>query len=329
MPGVEMSASQVDGLWRATAMNEASSNAGMAGGAQHASGSGPAADRDVAQHTRWLEAQYNNRARIPEHPQIFARWAGASAEARARLGVELDLPYGPTPGQRLDVFPSDEAGAPLLVFIHGGWWRSLDKSDQSLIAPAFVQGGATVVIPNYDLCPAVGVDAIARQMADALAWVWRNASRWGADRRRIVLVGHSAGAHLAAMLLCTDWPALAPDLPAGLVRQAVGLSGVYDLDALMHTPFLQQDLHLDEALVASLSPARLAAPKGRLAALVGALESEEFHRQNQLIASAWGPRAVPVCEALPGVHHLAIVDELAEPGTRVQSLVWEMLDQPG
>ena len=279
------------------------------------------------ERTRWLEAQYNNRARIPEHPQIFARWAHASAQVRAQLACELDLPYGPTAGQRLDVFPCDTDGAPVLIYVHGGWWRSLDKSDQSLVAPAFVRGGAMVVVPNYDLCPGVGIDVIALQVAQAVAWVWRHAARYGADPRRIVLAGHSAGAHLAAMLLCCDWPKLAPDLPAGLLRNALGLSGVYDLEPLMHTPFLQQDLHLDERLVARLSPARFAAPKGRLAALVGELESEEFHRHNQLIASAWGRRAVPVCEALPGVHHLSIVDQLAEPGTRAQSLAWELLDQ--
>ncbi|ACB35238.1 conserved hypothetical protein [Leptothrix cholodnii SP-6] len=279
------------------------------------------------ERTRWLEVQYNNRARIPEHPQIFARWAAVSAQVRAQSHCELDLPYGPTAGQRLDVFPCDDDGAPVLVYLHGGWWRSLDKSDQSLVAPAFVRGGAMVVVPNYDLCPAVGIDTIVQQVAQSVAWVWRNAARFGADRRRIVLAGHSAGAQLAAMLLGLDWPKLAPDLPAAMLRSGLGLSGVYDLGPLMATPFLQQDLRLDEGQVARLSPARLTAPKGRFAALVGGLESEEFLRQNQLIASAWGRRVVPVCEALPGVHHLSIVDELAEPGTRVQSLAWELLDQ--
>jgi arylformamidase len=288
------------------------------------------AEGSVTERSAWLDAQYNNRARIAEHPQIFARWAARSAEVRARGRCDLDIAYGLTPGQRLDVFPCEEAAAPVLVYIHGGWWRSLDKSDQSLVAPAFVRGGATVVVVNYDLCPGVGIDAIALQMTQALAWVWRHIGRWRGDRRRIVLAGHSAGAHLAAMLLCCDWSKVAPDLPADLVQAAVGLSGVYDLEPLAHTPFLQADLRLDAAQVARLSPARFPAPRGaRFAALVGAQESEEFLRQNALLAQAWGRGVVSVTEALPAVNHLTIVDALAEPGTRVQALLWELMDATG
>ncbi|MEY8878212.1 MAG: alpha/beta hydrolase [Leptothrix sp. (in: b-proteobacteria)] len=277
----------------------------------------------------WLDQQYNARAAIPEHAQLFARWAADSARVRAQLRCELDIAYGDGGKQTLDVFPAAEPDAPVLVFIHGGWWRSLDKSDHSFVAPAFVQGGATVVMPNYDLCPAVGIDVIVQQMTRALAWTWRHIGRYGGDRERLVVVGHSAGAHLAAMLMGCNGLQVGADLPPQLLRQGVGLSGLYDLEPVWRTPFVQGDLRLDQDLVRRLSPAGLPAPKGRFSVLVGADESTEFQRQSRLIQQAWGPRVVPVCEALPDVHHLNIVDELAEPGTRAQSLVWELLDAGG
>ncbi|MDP4300033.1 alpha/beta hydrolase [Leptothrix discophora] len=275
-----------------------------------------------------LDALYDNRARVPEHGQIFERWAGASARARERLpGVQVDLAYGPTAGQRLDVFPCDEDGAPVLFFIHGGWWRSLDKSQHGFVAPAFVQGGATVVVPNYDLCPAVSIGEIAQQMTRALAWTWREIGRFGADRRRLLVVGHSAGAHLAAMMLACDWAHVGADLPTDLVRRSVGLSGVYDLEPVSRVGFLRDDLRLAAADVPRWSPASFPAPRGRHAAFVGGDESTAFLAQNAALARAWGPRAVPVCETLPGLNHFTIVDELAEPGTRAQSLVFEWLDE--
>ena len=166
----------------------------------------------------WLDLQYNNRARIPEHPQIFDRWARRSAEVRERLSRRLDIRYGDGPNETLDIFPASVADAPVLVFIHGGYWRSLDKSDFSFVAPSFVQRGAAVVIPNYALCPAVTIDQIAMQMAHALAWVHRNIALYGGDPGRIVVAGHSAGGHLAAMLVSCQWKAVGRDLPPDLVK---------------------------------------------------------------------------------------------------------------
>lgn len=275
---------------------------------------------------RWLDAQYNNRARIPEHPQIFARWAATSAAAREALDARLDLPYGDGPNQTLDVFPAARPGAPVLVFIHGGWWRALDKHDHSFVAPPFVERGAMVVVPNYALCPAVSIETITLQMVEALAWVHRHAARFNGDGRRIVVAGHSAGGHLSAMLLSCRWPSVAPDLPAGLVRSALSISGVFDLDPLRRTPFLQADLRLTPAAVRRLSPAGFPRPSGRLMALVGGNESEEFLRQNRLIRRAWGARAVPVCEALPGANHLDVLDGLVDRQARLHTLLTGLLD---
>ena len=212
----------------------------------------------TAHDTAWFEAQYNNRARIPEHPQIFERWRQASAVARAGSPTaRLNLRYGDQPDERLDLFPAARPGAPVLVFIHGGYWRSLSKDDHAFLAPALVAAGATVVIPGYSLCPAVTIEDIALQMVRALDWVWRNVEAHGGNPDRIVVAGHSAGGHLAAMLLCCRWRDRAADLPLNLVHGALSISGLYDLEPLRHVPFLGDDLHLTPASVRRLSPGLL------------------------------------------------------------------------
>ena len=273
----------------------------------------------------WLDVQYNNRARIPDHPQIFERWAKASALAREQSPCSIDLAYGDGPNETLDVFPAARADASVLVFIHGGWWRSLDKRDHSFVAPAFTQAGVMVVVPNYALCPSVTIETITLQMTRALAWVFRNAARHGGDPRRIVVAGHSAGGHLAAMLLCCRWAEVAPDLPMRLVSSALSISGLFDLQPVRQTPFLQADLRLTPASAERLSPARFPAPAGALYAAVGANESEEFLRQNLLIREAWGEASVPVCQTVPGTHHLDVLHALADPQARLHGLALDLL----
>ena len=273
----------------------------------------------------WLEQQYNNRARVPDYASHLQKWATASAHTRENAACVLDVPYGDGPGETLDIFPTQAARAPVLVYLHGGYWRALDKSDHSFVAPSFTADGALVVVPNYALAPAVGVEDITLQMARALEWTWRHAAEHGGDPSRITVVGHSAGGHLAAMMLSCRWKQLADDLPAQLVQGALSLSGLYDLEPIRHTPFLQADLRLTPASVKRLSPAFFPRPKGKLVTLVGALESEEFLRQNQLIRDVWGPTAVPVCEAVPGADHFTILRELVDPGSRVHALGRQLL----
>jgi arylformamidase len=273
----------------------------------------------------WLDVQYNNRARIPEHPQIFARWAESSALARSKLQGKLDIRYGNEPGETLDVFPAARPGAPVLVFIHGGYWRSLDKADHSFIAPAFVEAGATVVVPNYALCPAVTIETIALQMTHALAWVWRNPGVHTGDPTRIAVAGHSAGGHLAAMMLSCRWKEVGDDLPPRLVAGALSISGLYDLEPLRNTPFLQSDLKLTPQAVKRLSPAFFPRPRGTLYTVAGLKESDEFLRQNQLIRDQWGPTSVPVCETVPGRNHLDVLHDLADPQGRLHDLALRLL----
>jgi arylformamidase len=275
----------------------------------------------------WLDAQYNNRARVPDHAKYLARCAEASALSRAQSpGAAFDLAYGTGPAETLDLFPAAQPGAPILVFLHGGYWRSLGKGDFSFVAPAFNAAGATVVVPDYALCPAVTIEHICLQLVRAVEWLWRHAGDFGADPRRIALAGHSAGGHLAAMLLSGRWKQVADDLPPQPFAGALSISGLYDLEPLRHTPFLQPDLRLTPASVARLSPAFFPRPKGRLYTVVGALESEEFLRQNQLIRDVWGPTAVPVCETVPGRNHFDVLDSLVDPAGRLHDLALRLLE---
>ncbi len=275
-----------------------------------------------------LDRQYNARAAIPEHPEILARWAARSALARQARHCEPDYYYGATPAETLDFFPRRKTGAPLLVFIHGGWWRSLDKRDFSFLAPAFVDAGAAVALINYSLAPKARLEDIVRQALRACAWCWRNAHSLGADPERIHVAGHSAGAHLAAMMLAADWPAWAPDLPPQLLRGGLAISGVFDLEPIARAPFLKKDLRLDRAGARRASPVRYRPPHSvPLYTAVGGLESAEFHRQTRLIREAW-----PHCAAghltLDGHNHFTVLDALGTPGHPLHSSALRMLGIP-
>ena len=179
-----------------------------------------------------LDRLYNNRALVPDYAEYFARWSAASERARKIAPCRLDVPYGEGANETLDIFPAAGERSPVLVFLHGGYWRSLDKADHSFIAPAFTLSGACVVLPNYALCPAVTIPQIVLQMVQALAWTYRHIAAYGGDPGRITVVGHSAGAHLAAMLLACVWKVVARDLPARLVKNALAISGVYELESI-------------------------------------------------------------------------------------------------
>ena len=282
----------------------------------------------------WHDRMYNNRALVPEHAEFLESWARMSAAARTTAKAsQIDLPYGDGPREVLDIFPAPASNAPVLVFVHGGYWRSLDKRDHSFIAPAFTQKNVCVVMPNYPLCP--GTDAhpvtipdIALRLVQALAWTWRRIAEHGGDPSRITVAGHSAGGHLAAMLLACDWKTVAPDLPVDLVRNALAVSGLYDLRPLRKTPFLGDSLRLGEADATRASPALWKAPaRGEIFAVVGENESDEFVRQNMLIRAAWGAKRVPVCETLPGLHHFSVVDALADPAHALHGRAMELLQK--
>ncbi len=272
----------------------------------------------------YLERQYNIRAAIAEHPEIFARYTERSRRTRATLPCQLDISYGPDGDETLDLFPARGASRGLLLFVHGGYWRGLDKSDFSFVADALAPTGVTVAVSNYSLCPRVTVADIVRQTQRCTAWLWRNAAHLGADPERFYLSGHSAGAHLTAMMLATDWASAAPDLPPNFVKGALAVSGLYELAPLQPTS-MNDDIRLTDALVAQCSPARLQ-PRLRVPLFLscGGLESDEFQRQTRLIAERW--RGLGCVEIpMPGFNHLAVIEELANPASALFRGVLQMM----
>ena len=257
---------------------------------------------------------------------MLQRWSKNSEIEREQQDCFLDISYGPGVNETLDIFPCEANQAPVLIFIHGGYWRSLDKADHSFIAPAFTQQGVCVVVPNYALCPAATLPEIILQLVQSVAWVYHNIHLYGGDRNRITVAGHSAGGHLAAMMLSCLWPNFDPDLPVDVVKNALAISGLYELDSVMHAPYLQETLHLTSAQVALASPAWMPAPvTGWLASVVGGDETPAFHRHNWMIQQAWGEQAVPICESLSGLNHFSVLESLALPGQRLHQLALDML----
>lgn len=279
----------------------------------------------------WLDAQYNNRLRVPDFlTRHVQRWQADSAAARQQLWYQ-DVAYSRDTSETLDIFSAQGArgaGAPVLVFIHGGYWRSLDKADHSFVAPAFTQQGVCVVVPNYALCSAMGcvsIEDIVMQMVRAVAWVHRHIADYGGDPSRITVVGHSAGGHIAAMLALCEWERVDPALPSQVVRSAMSISGLHDLAPIRACPYLQVDLKLTPSQVRRASPAYLARPRTPVVAVCGGQESSEFLRQNKLLQDAWGAGQVPVCEAMPGLNHFSVLESLLDPAHRTHALARQLL----
>ncbi len=266
------------------------------------------------------EAEYNNRARVPEHPEIFARWAREAENYRAdtlKLGrAQLELPYGDTPRQLLDLFlPATGERAPLALFIHGGWWRSLDASMFSQTARGLNARGVAVAVAGYDLCPIVAIADIIAQIRRACAFLWQR------FERRIFVYGHSAGGHLAAAMVATDWRSLYPKAPADLVPAGYAISGVFDLSPLTGIS-VNQDLQLDAAEARKVSPLFWPVPAGRtFDAVVGGLESSEFKRQSRAIVDAWQGPAQTRYEEIAGTNHFTVIDALADPDSAMVARV--------
>lgn len=257
---------------------------------------------------------YNPRLRVADVPAIFERWQTRAFAARAASpGLLIDLRFGQAPAETLDYFPAPDPHAPLLVFIHGGYWRALDKADFSWIAPPFHRAGCAVALLNYSLAPAARIETMVAEVRRAHAWLWRNAARLGHNPEQMVSAGHSAGGHLCAMTLASRWEREGADLPQSPVQAGVAISGLYDLRPFVRAPFLAPTLGLDEERAVALSPAFcVPATQVRLLTAVGEEESEAFKAQNQLIRQRWLAHLGPDIP-LTGRDHFTACDALAEP----------------
>jgi arylformamidase len=254
------------------------------------------------------EAQYNNRRRVPEHVDINARWSAASAAYRCKPNARLDSAYGPGERQRYDFFPAAAAAAPLLIYIHGGYWQRGDRTDYAFIARELNAAGISVALPSYSLCPEVTVMAIVEELRSFLVHLWRETKVYP------LVIGHSAGGHLTAAMLASDWSKTA-NVPSDLVRAGYAISGVFELEPLVGTS-LNEALRLTPQTAHAASPMFWPPPpKARVfAAAVGGLESEEFLRQSRTMARTWRQSGVTAEDVVvPGTNHFTIVDELIRP----------------
>ena len=269
-----------------------------------------------------LDAQYDNRAKVPAWAEYLTRYRAASAQAREQhTQARLNVAVGPSAIEAIDIFPAaGPAPAPVLVFIHGGYWHMLDKADFNFVANGFVPHGITTVVINYGLIPTVTMAELVRQCRQAVAWTIANAASFGGDPARVAVSGHSAGGHLTAMIGATDWSTFtAPMLPVPVTHRPVAgyaLSGLHDLEPI-RACYLQQNLSLTADDVARFSPVRLPSPaSGAWFALVGGVEGPEYERQSRDLAEAWrhAPAGVTVAaEVLPGHEHFSIVMALNDP----------------
>ena len=259
-----------------------------------------------------LEAEYKATLRVPTYPAILARWRAESAVVR-QAARELDQPYGPGARERFDLLRSGAAGAPLVVFIHGGYWQRGEREEHAFVARAFHAAGIDVAVPSYTLCPAVSVLQIVDELRRCLI------ALWGRTRQRPVVIGHSAGGHLTAAMLATDWRAY-PEVPPDLVRAGCAISGVFELAPLLSTS-LNRAMQLDAASAVAASPVFWPPPVGKtLVAAVGSDETDEMRRQSRAIAETWGRAGVRTeYLSVAGAHHFAIVEEL----TRSDSVLFE------
>ena len=263
-----------------------------------------------------LERQYNPRVFTPNAEDLIDLAGDLSAAYLKRAGKVLpDIAYGPSAAEGLDLFlPDNPQGAPVELYIHGGYWRARDKDDFGFMAEPIVNAGGICAVVNYALCPIVTLDEIVRQMRAATAWLYHNIGDHGGDPNRIQVTGHSAGGHLTAMVMATDWPEFEDGLPADLVKSAIPASGVFDVEPIIGTS-VQDAVQLDSVSAERNSPLRQPiANKGVMAVTVGGAESEEFKKQSEAYTEYARAQGLTVEHfEIPGKNHFSILTDTTAP----------------
>jgi arylformamidase len=266
------------------------------------------------------ESEYNNRARVPEHPGIIAGWQADAAAYRGEAVCELGIRYGEGPRQTYDLFkPEAVTSKAIVLFIHGGYWQALDPSFFSHMARGLNRRGVPVAVAGYDLCPQVELGHVVWELQQAAAAIWRRFNL------PVVAAGHSAGGHLSACLLATGWKNVDPELPDHVVPAAYGISGLYNLKPLTETS-------VNNALGLSMEDAERESPlfwpaPSRLAmdAVVGGAESAEYLKQSRRLVDVWGLEGVRTrYEEIAGANHFTVIAGLADPQNAMTARIAEL-----
>lgn len=277
-----------------------------------------------------LERQYNARGTVDDIEVFLSAYRDASTPLYTQLPCLRDLRYGPHPEERLDLFPvPGNAAAPLFVFVHGGYWRTLSKEDSVFMARNFTQRGIAVAAVNYALAPQTGLAEIVAQCRRALGWLYGHGTAYGIDVKRVVVAGSSAGAHLAAMLLAQDWQA-SFGVPPDIVKAAVLVSGLYDLEPVQQTR-PNQWLRLDDAQARDLSPVHaLPAPGTRLCIATAEADTDEFKRQSLLYAAACRAQGCTVHYfEVPGRNHFNVIMDWMDASAPLTRSSWSLFEPIG
>ena len=274
-----------------------------------------------------LDSQYNNRRHVPHYADYLNRWERLSRETERKLPVIKDVPYGHLPGERLDVYPSPQPRSKTLIFIHGGYWQMLDKALFHFIAAGFHPYGITTVLLTYPLAPDVSMDGIVLSCRNAIKWLYSNSYAFNGDPHQMYVAGHSAGGHLAAMLIATDWKRCNSGVPENVLKGACFISGLFNLVPI-HLSYLNKDLKMDRKTAIRNSPVRLEPSNAcPLIVAVGEAETTEFNDQSKEIYACWKDKGSDMqFLQLPELNHYSIVEAIVDPNAALHKAICQLME---
>jgi arylformamidase len=270
-----------------------------------------------------LDRQYTNRLHVPDFATYIDRWESLSRQTEKEYPVFKDIAYGKLPREQLDIYPSPEPSSKTLVFIHGGYWHKFDKADSQFIAKAFRIYGITTVIISYPLAPAVSMDQILLSCRQAIHWVYKNIQDYNGDPNQIYIAGHSAGGHLAAMLLATDWKQY--DLVNDVIKGVCAISGIFNLVPIQLS-YLNEVLSMDTATAIRNSPVQLSPQTAcPLVIAVGGDETDEFLDQSHELYNCRKGIIPAEIVQIPGLNHFSILETVLDPASALHQAVCRLM----
>jgi arylformamidase len=270
-----------------------------------------------------LNDQYNTRLQVPDYASYFNRWEGLSRQTAEQNIILKDIPFGAHPEECLDIFPSNIPHSKTLVFIHGGYWHLLDKAMFHFLAEHFLKYNVTTVLINYPLAPLSSIDEIVVSCRKAFRWLFDNITRFSGDPAELYLLGHSAGGHLASMMLVEE--------EAKFVRTMISLSGIFRLEPVMLS-YLNSSIGLDRENAIKNSPVFLAPSNDcPLLLVTGTDESDEFKAQTDELCQSWKGKCsnIELLE-VPQKNHYSILDAVVEKDSTLRTAIIRMMNiDPG